>query len=224
VITRYYFERPVSVAADPEAGVRLRIDPVDPPIRRRRGLTPCSPIVSTGVTRWVRANTLGMPAPGQGPELPFVSRVPNVLPRPTSFRTSGIGTMGAVDLHYAMAPFLLQPDQVLVMEGRLPPCRFASVVLWNMHMQTLEYRHHRTSLNRAQLRLERDGSFRVGSHIATPASRIGSIRGHGIGIVFWRIVLPQEEPGEIAATWWINEIHHGLHGFHGSSTTSYGPA
>ena len=199
LITRHYFERAVSIAADPEAGVPLRIDAVDPPGPPAPWTDAALADRLEAVARWVRANTLGMPAPGQGPELPFVSRVPNVLRRPTSFRTSGIATMGAVDLHYAMAPFLLQPDQVLVMEGRLPPCRFANVVLWNMHMQTLEYRHRRTSLNRAQMSLDPDGGFRVAvAHRDPGLANWLDTEGHGLGIVFWRIVLPETEPGEIA--------------------------
>jgi hypothetical protein len=198
VITRHYFERPRSIAADPTAGVRLRIDPVDP--------APAPPPWSDAalaarleaVARYVRANTLGMPAPGAGPALPFVSRVPNVLPQPTGFRGSGIETVGAVDIHYAMAPYLLQPDQALVMEGRLPRCGFANVALWNMHMQTLEYRARRTSLNRAQMHLGADGAFRVlVAHRDPGEADWIDADGHPIGIVFWRILLPEEEPGEI---------------------------
>jgi hypothetical protein len=126
------------------------------------------------------------------------ARVPNLLPRPTSFRGSGVETVGAVDIHYAMAPYLLQPDQALVMEGRLPRCGFANVALWNMHMQTLEYRARRTSLNRAQMRLGDDGSFRVlVAHRDPGGADWIDTEGHPIGIVFWRILLPEEEPGEI---------------------------
>jgi hypothetical protein len=199
IITRHYFERPLSIAADPLASVRLRIDPLAPP-------KPAPPwndeTVATrleAVTRYLRGNTLGMPAPGQGPELAFVSRVPNVLPKPAPFRAAGVDTLGAVDIHYAMAPYLLQPDQRLVMTGRLPPCRFANVVLWNMHMQTLDYRFRRTSLNRAQLRFEPDGSFRVAVASRDPGlPNWLDTEGHGLGIVFWRILLPEAEPGEIA--------------------------
>jgi hypothetical protein len=92
-----------------------------------------------------------MPAPGEAPATRFVAH-PERPPKPASFRASGVETVGAVDIHYAMAPYLLQPDQALVMQGRLPRCSFANVVLWNMHMQTLDYRFRRTSLNRAQMR------------------------------------------------------------------------
>ena len=199
VITRHYFERPVPIAADPAAGVRLRIDPLDPPAPAPPWSDATVASRLEAVARWVRASTLGMPAPGQGPDHAFVSRVPNVLPKPAGFRASGVETLGAVDIHYAMAPYLLQPDQALVMTGRLPPCRFANVVLWNMHMQTLDYRFRRTSLNRAQLRFEPDGSFRVVvAHRDPGMPNWLDTEGHGLGIVFWRILLPEAEPGEIA--------------------------
>ncbi len=142
VITRHYFERKRSVQADPDVVVPLRIDPLEDP-------GPPAPFNDAtmaarlrAVAAHLRANTLGMPAPGEAPAYAFVSRVPNVLPKPASFGASGVATLGAVDLFYAMCPYLLGPDDALVMEGRLPACRFANVMLWNMHMQTLEYRHH----------------------------------------------------------------------------------
>jgi hypothetical protein len=91
------------------------------------------------------------------------------------------------------------------MTGRLPPCRFANVALWNMHMQTLDYRFRRTSLNRAQLRLEPNGSFRVAIARRDPGlPNWLDTEGHGLGIVFWRILLPETEPGPIACA--VEEI------------------
>jgi hypothetical protein len=198
VVTRHYFERATSAAADPDVAVRLRIDATldagrAPPYsdaemaaRLRR------------VAAFVRGNTLGMPAPGAAPEYSFVSRVPNVLPRPASFRASGAATLGAVDIHYAMAPFVLGPDDALVMEGRLPACRFANVMLWNMHMQTLEYRSHRISLNRAQMETGRDGTFRIVIAQRDPGEPNWlDTEGHSIGTIFWRFVLPESEPDPI---------------------------
>lgn len=198
VITRHYFERPLSVACDPDAGVRLRIDPLEDP-------GPPAPLGDTEMaTRlrllatFLRANTFGMPPPGQGPAYAFVSRVPNVLPKPARFGDSGTAAWGAVDLYYAMAPFLLPPDQALVMEGRLPDCRFANVMLWNMHLQTLEYRYRRTSLNRAQMTRGPGGTYRIVVAQRDPGvPNWLDAAGHGLGIVFWRFVLPESEPEEI---------------------------
>lgn len=199
VITRHYFERPTSIARDPEARVRLRIDALEPAGPAPSWTDAAVAARLDAVARYVRANTLGMPPPGEAPPLAFVSRVPNVLPKPASFRGAGVETVGAVDIHYAMAPFLLQPEQGLVMTGTLPPCGFANVALWNMYMQTLEYRSHRTSLNRAQMQLEADGSFRVViAHRDPGVPNWIDAEGHALGMVFWRILLPETEPGEIA--------------------------
>jgi hypothetical protein len=42
----------------------------------------------------------------------------------------------------------LKPDEALVIEGRLPRCTFANLVLWKRWMQSLEFRSRRVSLNR----------------------------------------------------------------------------
>jgi hypothetical protein len=198
VITRHYFERPQSVAADPEVVVRLRIDPLEEPGKPAPWNDTAMATRLRDLVRFMRGNTLDMPRPGQGPEYTFVSRIPNVLPRPANFRAAGVATLGAVDIHYAMAPFLLQPDEALVMEGQLPACRFANVMLWNMHMQTLEYRFHRTSLNRQQMVLQPDGSFRIViAHRDPGEPNWLDTEGHVLGTIFWRILLPESEPGDI---------------------------
>ena len=201
VITRHYFERVHSVQADPDAVIRLRIETLKPTAVPPPWSDASVAARLDAVTRYVRASTLGMPAPGEQPPIAFVSRVPNVLPKPASFRASGMETVGAVDIHYAMAPFLLQPDDALVMEGRLPACRFANVMLWNMHMQTLEYRSRRTSLNRAQMHWEPDGSFRIViAHRDPGVPNWLDPEGRMLGTIFWRILLPETEPDEIRCT------------------------
>jgi hypothetical protein len=199
IVTRHYFERACSVQDDPGAVIPLRIDPLGDPGPPPPWTDAAMAARLRAVAAHVRANTLGMPAPGEAPAYPFVSRVPNVLPKPASFRASGVATLGAVDLYYAMAPYLLRTDDALVMEGRLPACRFANVMLWNMHMQTLEYRRHRTSLNRAQIEAGPDGAFRVVvAHRDPGVANWLDTEGHGLGTIFWRFVLPDAPPEAIA--------------------------
>jgi len=94
-----------------------------------------------------------------------------------------------------MGTFRLQPDEALVMEGRLPACAFANVMLWNRHLQTLEYRDRRVSLNRRQIRREADGSYRVVVAACDPGvPNWLDTCGHGEGTVFWRFLLPAEPP------------------------------
>ena len=57
-----------------------------------------------------------------------------------------------------------------MVEGVLPPCRFANVVLWNRLLQSFDYTRNTVSLNRAQMQK------------------------HGGGDKF-KLVLAAEEPG-----------------------------
>ena len=211
IITRHYFERAISVQNDPDVVVPLRIDPLADPGPPPPASDARMAAKLRAVAAHLRANTLGMPAPEDAPSYPFVSRVPNVLPVPANFRASGAATLGAVDLFYAMCPYLLGPDDALVMEGRLPACRFANVMLWNMHMQTLEYRYHQTSLNRAQMKTSADGAFRiVVAHRDPGVPNWIDTEGHKLGTVFWRFVLPESEPDEIrCAVGKVDELARG---------------
>jgi hypothetical protein len=198
IITRHYYERAISVQNDPDLVIPLRIDPLEAPGAPPPASDAAMAARLRAVAAHLRGNTLGMPAPADAPAYPFVSRVPNVLPVPASFGASGAATLGAVDLYYAMAPYLLAADDALVMEGRLPACRFANVMLWNMHMQTLEYRHHQTSLNRVQMKTDADGRFRVViAHRDPNIANWLDTEGHNLGTIFWRFVLPDAPPDPI---------------------------
>ena len=109
---------------------------------------------------FVRATSLGTRVfgePNPAP-VPFVANEPNAVGTPWSFRNTGIAAAGAVDIFYSSGTFDLQPDEALVMEGTMPDCDFANLVLWNPHMQTLEYRSRRSALNSAQMELGDGGA------------------------------------------------------------------
>jgi len=201
VVTRHYFERPEAAAADPDLHLSLRIEPVVDP-----GPAPTwteDHLVERlgAVAAFVEAKTLGMPAPEEQEPIAFVSRIPNELPRPASFRDSGLDVLGAVDAHYSMGPFLLGSDEALVLEGTIPACAFANVVLWNRHMQTFEYRSHRTWRNRSSLDLGPDGDYRIViAHRDPGVADWLDTEGHELGIVFWRFFLAEERPGPITCT------------------------
>ena len=111
-------------------------------------------------------------------DIPFVAKETNTLPTPYSFRDSGLPVPGAADIHYSLGRWLLAPDEALVITGTLPRCAFANVMLWNAHMQTLEYRARGSSLNQAQLALEDDGSFRIVIAHADPGGpQLAGLRG-----------------------------------------------
>ena len=81
------------------------------------------------------------------------------------------------------------------MTGRFPACRFANVALWNFFLQTYDYAHRPTSLNRKQTVLEKDGSYRmVVAHKDPGVPNWIDTEGRGIGFIYWRFLLPQTQP------------------------------
>ena len=91
-----------------------------------------------------------------------------------------------------------EPGEALVIEGRFPPCRFANLVLWNRHLQTLEYERRRSSLNRRQTRLRPDGSFRmVVAHEDPGLPNWLDPGGARSGLIFVRDLLPETPPGPL---------------------------
>lgn len=195
VIVRNYYLRERSAQNDPEVWVRLAIEPLDDP-----GPTP--PLDDETLARrlrdanaFLRATTIGMRVFGDLATVPFVSNEPNTVGTPWSFRDADVDAAGAVDIYYSSGSFDLGPDDALVMEGSLPPSAFTNVMLWNVHMQTLEYRTRRSSLNAAQIVTDRDGGYRIVVSARDPGTANWlDTAGHRRGTVFWRFLLPEERP------------------------------
>src|SRR6478672_9804612 len=163
VLVRSYFLAETSAQNDPETHVQLHIEPLDDPgpAPTLDDATLAQRMLDT--IAFVRATSLGVRVfgePNPAP-VPFVADEPNAVGTPWSFRNTGIAAAGAVDIFYSSGTFDLQPDEALVMEGTMPDCDFANLVLWNPHMQTLEYRSRRSALNSAQMELGEGGGFRI---------------------------------------------------------------
>jgi hypothetical protein len=119
----------------------------------------------------------------------------NNVGTPWSFRNAEVDAAGAVDIFYSSGRFDLAPDEALVMEGVMPECVFANVMLWNVHMQTLDYRHRRCSLNASQMQLGADGSYRIVFSAEDPGvPNWIDTEGHRQGTIFWRFLLPSHDP------------------------------
>ncbi|MCS5638543.1 MAG: DUF1214 domain-containing protein [Myxococcota bacterium] len=189
ITTRHYFENEICAAADPQVSVRLEIKAVDP---QPPSPPPSDASVAAGIRRvsnFVRSRTLDMPPPGEREQPPFVSIVPNEFPQPVK---PGDFALAAADAAYSMAPYVLGPDQALILRGRWPDCRCANVSLWNRHMQTYDFTTRRVSLNRKQTGLEADGSFRmVLAHRDPGVVNWLDTEGRPFGLVFWRFMLPE---------------------------------
>jgi hypothetical protein len=191
--TRHYFETERSAAADPDAKVRLAVEPIDPV---GPPPTPNDQSIAAAIRRvanYFRAATLDMPQPDPSNQPGWVSLVPNHFNAPAKWQPAE-GGFGAVDNAYSSAPYLVMPDQALVIEGRWPKGRFSNVVLWNRFLQTYDYAHRRVSLNRKQTRLEKDGSFRIViAHRDPGVPNWIDTEGRVSGLVFWRFQLPEGE-------------------------------
>lgn len=189
ITTRHYYENATCAAADPARNAALEIEPLEP------GPAPPVPddaAVARGIRRvaqFVRSRTLGQPPMAKAEQPPFVSLVPNRFPPPV---TPGEFGLAAFDAAYSMAPFVLGPDDALVMTGRWPVCRCANVSLWTRHLQTFDYAARPVSRNRAQTTLEEDGSFRIVlAHRDPGHPNWIDTEGRPFGLVFWRFMLPE---------------------------------
>ena len=195
IIVRNYYLRERSAQTDPDVSVRLDIEPIDDP-------GPAPPLDDETLARrirdacaFVRATTIGMRVFGEPATVPFVSNEPNTVGTPWSFRNADVDAAGAVDIYYSSGSFDLAPDEAMVMEGTLPRCTFSNVMLWNVHMQTLDYRSRCSSLNGAQIVAGDDGSYRIVISARDPGTPNWlDTGGHRRGTVFWRFLLPEEQP------------------------------
>ncbi len=189
ITSRHYFEEKRSPAIPPIPDVALEIELVDP-------LPPLPPpsddSVAAGfrrVERYVRSRSLEQTRPGVGDQPAFVSREPNVFPKPVS---PGTHALAAFDAAYSMAPYVLGPEEALVITARWPECRCANVSLWNRFLQTYDYAHRTVSLNRAQTTLEPDGTFQVVvAHRDPGVPNWLDTEGRPFGMVFWRYFLAE---------------------------------
>jgi hypothetical protein len=195
IFVRSYFQNELSVQNDPMLSVKIGIERLDdtgppPPLD--------DSILSerfAAAVKFLRQVTVGQALPGAPSPAPFVSDIPNDVPKPYSFRDSGLPVPGAVDIWYSLGRFELEPDEAMVMSGELPECEFANVMLWNAHMQTFEYRSRTSSVNQSQLQLEADGGYRIViAHSDPGVPNWLDTGGHAKGTIFWRFLLPATDP------------------------------
>ncbi len=191
VTTRSYFEDLRPAAADPLKVVPIVIEPLDAP-----GPAPAPDDASIArsirrVIAYLRGTTVDQPMPDPERLPSWVSSVPNQFNAPGK---PGAMAFSAGDNAYASAPYVLRPDQALVVEGSFPSCRFSNVVLWNRFLQSYDYASRRISLNRAQTKLQPDGSYRIviaGRDPGVP--NWIDTGGAPSGLVYWRFLLPEGE-------------------------------
>ena len=189
--TRHYFEAKHCVAADRNQLVPLSIEVIggSPPPP-----APDDASIALGIrraSRFLHDRTLGMPPLANREQPAFVSKVPNQFPPPAKPGALGLA---AFDAAYSMAPYVLGPEQALVVRARWPKCRAANVDLWTRHQMTYDYANRQVTLNRAQTQLDADGSFRIViAHENPGVPNWLDTEGRPFGLVFWRFMLPEGE-------------------------------
>jgi len=200
VIVRSYFALEPSVQNDPNVAVKIAIEALP---GKNGELPPSPPPLNDGTfaarmaegVAFLRQVTVGQNMPGSASGVPFVSDIPNDVATPFSFRDSGMPVPGAADIFYSMGRWDFAEDEALVMTGEIPEGPFANVMLWNQHMQTVDYRNRRSSLNQNQIAFEPDGSYRIVIAHSDPGQPNWlDVEGHTRGTIFWRFLLPETDP------------------------------
>ncbi len=189
---RHYWEQAEPPARPPALDLALSIELVDGDVPEQPA-APTDETVARSVRRmatYVRSRTMDVMAkPGEGEAPAFVSREPHVFPPPVR---PGAHALAAADAAYAMAPYLLGPDDALVIRARWPECRCANVSLWTRQLQTFDYLRSPVSLNRAQTAVDDDGWFQVViAHRDPGVANWLRTEGRPFGLVFWRFMLPE---------------------------------
>lgn len=188
ITTRHYFEWPEPAATSQTLHVPLSIEARPPAGPRPRWNDETVARAIRRVTNHVRGKTLDAPRPGELRPA-FLSVVPNEFPKPVP---PGNMAFAAFDAAYSLAPYFIGDDEALVITGRWPECRFANVCLWNRFSQMYDYTTKSVSRNRANTKLETDGSFRmIVAHEDPGVPNWLDTEGRNLGTVFWRYFLPE---------------------------------
>jgi hypothetical protein len=148
-----------------------------------------------GATGFVRAMTRP-PVIGSAPS--YASTVVNEIGAPAGWKSEEGGGRGTPDQTYALGRFRLAEDEALVMDVRVPPCAYASAVLWNRFGQSIDTRLHRATINHTQMTTGTDGTARlVAAHRDPGVPNWLDTGGRRQGTVFWRFLLASDQPEPI---------------------------
>ena len=192
VIARQYFLDPAH-----DVSATMRIDVVDGP-------PPTVPDEDAIAARWraaagfVQAMTRPPAPPGGQPS--YVSTEVNVIGAPAGWRAGEGGGRGTPDQTYALGRFRLDDGEALAMDVAVPPCTYASAVLWNRFGQSIDVRRHRSTVNHRQMVVS-DGRIAriVVAHEDPGVPNWLDTGGRHAGTVFWRFLLAEEPPEPIDA-------------------------
>ena len=171
---------------DPTNGRRVqwRIEADHPPASRRDTDADLARRFRAALT-WLR---------DQAAIVPIALGEPNTVDEPYPVPSQTFG-WAAGDAAYAMGSYVLDDDEVLLVEGRSPDCAFWNVCLWNQFLHTYDYAYERVTLNGGQIAYEPDGSWRIVIAPQDPGHPNWiSTAGHHRGRIWFRWFLPAATP------------------------------
>nr|VFJ64433.1 MAG: Protein of unknown function (DUF1214) [Candidatus Kentron sp. FW] len=180
LVTRQYFTR----RDQSPATLKIQLlDPVSPPSAPTETMI-AGRLLSLGeaVTRTMKATEMASGA--------WLQR-PNEVSIDSS--ADGLSSLFATpDNQYVGGWYKLADDEMLVMEGRAPTCRYWSVQLCSRWLESRDYVNRQVILNHAQVSLESDGTFRIVVAGRNPGvSNWLDTEGNREGGVIFRWLLPQ---------------------------------
>lgn len=117
---------------------------------------------------------------------------PNQLPQEDPEITRRVG--GDPAIAYFNSYWSLAEDEALVVElERVPPCRAWSLQVCNYWMESLDYRYHRTNVNKDTAWVEPDGSVRIAVAARNPGwPNWIATAGHTNGTILFRLTGAEE--------------------------------
>ena len=117
----------------------------------------------------------------------------NQLPRFDQELSNASG--GDPQIAYYHSYWRLEDDEALVIEAAPPACRHWNFQLNNHWMESLDYRYHTVTVNKASAHYEPDGSVRVVvAHRDPGVANWISTAGHRRGTMCWRWIAADEHP------------------------------
>lgn len=173
---------------DRDRPARFRIESLDAPTPRRLGREDVAERLRQ-MTQIVQDLTRAIPQPLKDPNR--VGDLWQIDPKGPSQMWQ------ALDNVYCRGAFALEPDQALLLEGRVGPCDYWGIQLWNPFLGSGDYRLGPVSINTSRAHLDRDGRFRVA--IAREDPRVPGLdwihaAGERQGTFFIRWMCPEGKP------------------------------
>ena len=121
---------------------------------------------------------------------------PNQLPADDQERCRNTG--GDRNIHYKNSRWALADDEALVIEApTIPNCSTWNFQLSNFWLESLDYRHHKVSVNKHTAHYEPDGSVRIVVAHEDPGERYPNwieTCGHNEGSMLFRWIEAEEHP------------------------------